>query len=269
MSYKLELNGVNKKVFPLVKLLPIGLLCLDLLDYRFEHGYDKVLLYKLSELYGRENSYRYLRIFWANQIIASMLVFIATILLLLGGGIEIISTEAAFIIVLAPTLTVYGLNTELSMQVKKRRRQLVLGFCDFLSILILLINAGMNAFSAWEKIALDNRKAGLFYDEIKKTYHEIISGKSEIEAYEDFAQRCKTPEISKFVAMLLLNIKKGNEEMVIALRQQVNDSWRLRKNIAKLLGEEASTKLLLPMMLMFGGILLIVITPAILMLSSM
>ena len=269
MSYKVEINDVNKKVFPLVKLLPIGLLLLDLVNYRFDNGYDKGLLYKLSELYGRDNSYRYLRIFWANQIVASMLAFIITILLLFGGDIRLFSTEAAFIIALAPTLTVYGLNSEIDKQVKKRRRQLSLGFCDFLSILILLINAGMNVFSAWERIALDHSKTGLFFEEVKRTYHEIISGKSEVEAYEDFAQRCKTSEISKFIAMLLLNIKKGNDEMIIALRQQVNESWQLRKNIAKLLGEEASTKLLLPMMLMFGGVLLIVITPAILMLSSM
>jgi tight adherence protein C len=38
----------------------------------------------------------------------------------------------------------------------------------------------------------------------------------------------------------------------------------MRKNAAKRIGEEASTKLLLPMMLMFIAILLIVALPAVL-----
>ncbi len=267
--YSEDIKGVDRKDFPLLKLLPIGLLILDAIRYKFNRGYDKSLLYKLSELYGRENSLKYLRVFWANQILVVLMVVPITILLLVGGGIKEPSGEAIFILFLAPVLAVYGLNAELDKKVKLRRRQLSMDFCDFLSIMILLINAGMNIFSVWERIALDQSRSGIFHNELKRAYSEIVGGKSETEAYEDFAQRCKIPEISKFIALLLQNIKKGNDEMVMALRQQVNESWNLRKGLAKTLGEEASTKLLLPMMLMFGGILLIVITPAILILSTM
>lgn len=267
--YKTEIIGINKKQFPLYKLLPIGLFLLDCFKYSYSHSYDKGLLFKLSELYGRENASKYLRLFWANQITAVFLVIFLVALLLLAAGVREVSKGMVFLILLAPTITVYGLNAELDKEIKLRRRQLSIGFSEFVSILVLLINAGMNAFSALERIALDKRKTGLFYEEIKVTYQEIINGKPEAEAYEDFAQRCRIPEISKFITILIQNIKKGNDEMTIALRQQVKEGWDLRKNLAKALGEEASTKLLLPMMLTFGGILLIVITPAILVLSSM
>jgi tight adherence protein C len=42
----------------------------------------------------------------------------------------------------------------------------------------------------------------------------------------------------------------------------------MRKNVAKRLGEEASTKILIPLMIMFVGIIIIVATPAILSFSS-
>ena len=267
--YQLEIQGVNQKDFPLLKVLPMGLFVLDCLKYKYNQNYDKSLLFKLSELYGRKDSFRYLKVFLANQIIIVMLVLFTTIFLLVAGGVREITAEIIFLIILAPTISVYGLNADLDKQVKKRRRQLSIEFCEFLSVLILLINAGMNVYNGWERIALDKNKTGLFYDEVRNTYHEIISGKSEVEAYEDFAQRCKIPEITKFITIIIQNIKKGNEEMTIALRQQVSEGWSLRKNLAKVLGEEASTKLLLPMMLMFAGILLIVITPAILALSTM
>ena len=53
-------------------------------------------------------------------------------------------------------------------------------------------------------------------------------------------------------------------EVVPVLRQQGNECWEMRKNAARQMGEEASSKILLPMMLMFLGIVLIVATPAVL-----
>lgn len=268
-SYKAEIIGIDKKQFPLFWLIVVGLFLLDSFKYSYSHSYDKILLFKLSELYGRERAANYLRLFWANQIAAALLSAFLAVLLLLAAGVRETSKELAFVVVLAPVATVYGLNAELDKEIKLRRRQLSIGFCEFVSKIVLLINAGMNLFNAWERVALDKGRSGLFYKEMKATYLEIINGKPETEAYEDFAQRCRIPEISKFSTILIQNIKKGNDEMTIALRQQVKEGWDLRKSLAKTMGEEASTKLLLPMMLMFGGILLIVVTPAILVLSSM
>ena len=42
----------------------------------------------------------------------------------------------------------------------------------------------------------------------------------------------------------------------------------MRKNAARQLGEEASTKILIPLMIMFLGIVLIVSTPAVLSMTS-
>ena len=129
--------------------------------------------------------------------------------------------------------------------------------------LTLLINAGMTVTRAWEKIVSDSKKDSVLYRELSLTVADIQAGKAELYAYEDFAKRCRIPEITKFVSVAVQNMKKGNTELVSILRLQAAECWEMRKRTAKRLGEEMSTKLLFPMMLMFLAILIIVATPAI------
>jgi tight adherence protein C len=157
----------------------------------------------------------------------------------------------------------YAADSDLNKKIRKRRNKLQLDFPDFLNRLSLLVNAGMTVSRAWIKISEDANKKGPLYDEIALTVSEIKSGKSEIIAYEDFALRCKVPEITKLVSIIEQNLKKGSKELVSILKFQASDCWQMRKNVAKRLGEEASTKMLLPLMLMFAAIILIVATPAI------
>lgn len=173
------------------------------------------------------------------------------------------------IIPIAIAVIVYSLYKDLNEKLRKRHFNIQMDFPDFLNKFILLINAGMNINRALEKIVLDAKRDSPLYNELRLTYGEIIGGKSELQAYEDFANRCKTPEITKFVSTLIQNLKKGDAEMIHILKLQSAECWNLRKSIAKQLGEEASTKLLFPMMIMFLAILLIILTPAVLTLSSM
>ena len=46
------------------------------------------------------------------------------------------------------------------------------------------------------------------------------------------------------------------------LEQEVSDAFEERKNLAKKSGEEAGTKMLFPMMMMFGIIIVIIMVPA-------
>jgi len=155
-------------------------------------------------------------------------------------------------------------NIELDKQIKERRMSIQIDFPDFINKLTLLINAGMTVGRAWEKIVEDNKKETPLYEELSIAQADIRGGKSEHQAFEDFAKRCKTPEITRFIAVVLQNLRKGSSELVSILRLQAAESWEMRKNIAKRIGEEASTKLLFPMMIMFLAILIIVIIPAIL-----
>ena len=58
------------------------------------------------------------------------------------------------------------------------------------------------------------------------------------------------------------NLRKGTKGMTQILKQESLQAFEERKARARRLGEEAGTKLLLPMFLMLAVVLVIVIVPA-------
>ena len=63
--------------------------------------------------------------------------------------------------------------------------------------------------------------------------------------------------------MLSGNIQKGSEGLAKLLQEEALYSMEERRQIAKRLGEEAGTKLLLPMLLMLIVVLIIMLVPAV------
>lgn len=266
--YSQMFESLNQKQYPLRQMLPMGYLLLAETGYRYQTNYDRRMASRFNELYGPKEGQRYLRIHWANQVTMVLIIFL--ILSIFAVALEdSLDREGILAVLLLPAAAVYGLNQEVNQQVKRRQMLLKLDFTEFLNKLILLLNAGMNLSRAWQKITEESESERPLYHELRVTLAEIRGGRSEAEAYEDFANRCRTPEIFKFITLVLQNMKKGSGEMVGMLRLLSSECWIMRKNTAKLLGEEASTKLLFPMMVMFFAIILIVMTPAILALSQM
>ena len=159
-------------------------------------------------------------------------------------------------------------DSSLKEQIEKRRRSIQMEFPEFVNKLTLLVNAGMTISKAWEKIINENKKEHILYDEMRYALMEIKAGKTEAAAYEEFARRCRVKEVTKFVSVIVMNLKRGGAEVVPVLKAQGDECWEMRKNAARQLGEEASTKILIPLMIMFLGIVLIVSTPAVLSMTS-
>ena len=94
------------------------------------------------------------------------------------------------------------------------------------------------------------------------TFNEMQNGIPELECYERFAKRCDLMPYIKLGALLAQNLKKGTKGLWLQLEMEAHQSMNDRKNQIKKLGEEAGTKLLLPMLIMLIVVLLIVIVPA-------
>jgi len=58
------------------------------------------------------------------------------------------------------------------------------------------------------------------------------------------------------------NVRKGGEYFMQMLREEVGEAFAQRKALARKRGEEAGTKLLLPMIMMLGIVLIIIVVPA-------
>ena len=246
-------------------VMPLSLFIADRLMAGRFNDYERKLISKLNLLYGGRDIKSRLRIHYASKTIYMLAALLAVTLM--GVFMDKPDTTYAVFASIVLLTVFFAPDRELDERVRKRNFYIQYDFPDFLNKLVLLINAGMTVPRAWEKIVSDRKSLTPLYEELSITYLEIRNGKPEMAAYEDFARRCRVKEITKFITTVMQNLRKGNGELVPLLKLQSNECWQLRKNMAKRLGEEASTKLVLPLMIMFVGILVIVILPAIMQLK--
>lgn len=88
------------------------------------------------------------------------------------------------------------------------------------------------------------------------------SGIAEADAYERFGRRCQMPEYIRLGTVLSQNLRKGTKGLNAMLEQEATAPLRNGKITAKKVGEKAGTKLLFPMLLMLGIVLVILMVPA-------
>ena len=142
-------------------------------------------------------------------------------------------------------------------QKKTRKEQMMLDYPEIITEFTMLTGAGMTAKNVWKRIAEDygitRGKTGRkreAYEEIWKTWQEMKSGIPEMECYERFARRCDLIPYMKMGALLSQNLKKGAKGISEMLRMEAVQALEDRKSRARQLGEEAGTRLLIPMLLM-------------------
>ena len=61
--------------------------------------------------------------------------------------------------------------------------------------------------------------------------------------------------------MMIQNLQKGSSEVVVFLRDMSNEAWEEKKHEVKRKGEKASSKLIMPIGLIFLGVLILIIVP--------
>ena len=105
-------------------------------------------------------------------------------------------------------------------------------------------------------------KGRFAYEAIVTACHEMDSGMSELEAYRRFGEHCDLMKYKTFSTILIQNLQKGSRQMGEMLEKESVEAWDDRKRKAKVLGEAATTKLLLPMVLMLGVVMAIIMLPA-------
>lgn len=178
-----------------------------------------------------------------------------------AAAILILGTGAAFMLVISD-------SQRKKEEEKKAVRQMKLDYPKILNKFNLYIRAGMTIRRAWFLIARDyERKCGeknrrKAYEEMICTMHQIQGGFPEGECYEKYGVRCRISSYRKFGTMLAQNLRKGSGGLTELLSREAEEAFEERKNLAKKLGEEAGTKLMIPLFLMLIIVFAIVIIPA-------
>ncbi|WP_182426631.1 type II secretion system F family protein [Clostridium sp. AF32-7AC] len=279
-KYDEYMEYVDKEEYGLKDFIPLGL-------WRSEHRFPEskrpmqlqtvlarhknTVYQKILEIRGPKDASFYHFIHGGYREAAAIL---SGAMLSLMGVIFAVQGDSSNGILLSVLAVVAGIgvpflvDSSLDGDIRKRRNALQMEFPEFVNKLTLLVNAGMTISKAWEKIINENKKEHILYNEMRFALMEIKAGKPEGVAYEEFARRCHVKEITKFVSVIVMNLRRGGSEVVPVLQAQGNECWEMRKNAARQMGEEASTKILIPLMIMFLGIVLIVSTPAVMSMTS-
>lgn len=151
---------------------------------------------------------------------------------------------------------------------EKRCRQMQYDYSEVVSKLTLLMGAGMTVRKAWERIVhdykLQKEEKGMrfIYEEMAESYNQLKTGIPESAVYERFGQRCGLKEYMKFSSLICQNLKKGTKDLIVLLELETAEAFENRKNLARKYGEEAGTKLLVPMVLMLAIVMAVIMVPA-------
>lgn len=201
----------------------------------------------------------YANLAWAQFLSLSLLIIsVGTILSSLVGGaasLFVVGITALFV------LAIWNLSmSKMKEAVAKRREECMMEFPNMVSKLSLLINSGMVLREAWFLVA--EGKDGALYDLMKKACECMNNGESEVSAIHKFGVLSDSIEIKKFTSAMIQGIEKGNSELADFLVSQASELWAHKRQLALQKGEIAAGKLIIPLGLMFGGIIMIIVAAA-------
>ena len=154
---------------------------------------------------------------------------------------------------------------------KRRIRLLEIDFAQIISKILLYVSSGMTIRNSFIRLAeqYQKSKSGVKNFENRAAYEELVvvknklaSGYSEINAYEEMAKNINLRIYTRFLNIIIQSIKNGNKDLKNILNMEVQDALYERKQNAKKLGEEAATKLVLPLMMMLSIIMVVIMVPA-------
>ena len=254
-TYDNLLAAIDGKQYLLPELFFIGFGFIDMFKINLRTEYGKKKEKKIAEVYGEKYAEYYHNVIVAGQITYALTI--APFGLFLGAMVnDMLYTILS--IAAAASLVVY-LDYEVNNAVEKKRDEIISDYPEVLSKLVLLVNAGLVIREAWTKVAYTSNNT--LYREMQIMSEEMNNGVSDLDALNNFAQRCSVKQIKKFASILSQNIQKGGAELAINLRHMNEESWEEKKHIAKTKGETAGAKLMIPLLIMFVGVLMMVIVP--------
>jgi tight adherence protein C len=253
--YATLFDTLTEKEYPFKEIYFVGYNILEKMNYKYRGKRNRKLKKEVEVLYGAKYADFYLRVIHAQKItIAFTIIILSFVLYGLGNEVSLLVVGFLF-----AGLAFYYFGNSASTKISKRSDEFVRDFSEVVSKLALMTNAGMILREAWEQIAYSGDAT--FYKEMQLAVDDMRNGLSETDALHKFGARSMVPEIKKFSSTLIQGIVKGNAELTFMLQEQSKEVWGLKKQDVRRQGEKAASKLLIPMMIMFVGILIMILVP--------
>ncbi len=248
-------DNLSPKEFRMSELFFIGMGFMNQVKYNLRSRKGRARIKEISEVKGQKYAEYYYYV-----IKGATFTYIWTLLpfvLILGAMSD--NPMILLIGVCVVVLLVRYLEKDINDKLEERREELLLDLPQVLSKMALLINSGMVMREAWVKVSQTGERA--LYQEMRIASGEMANGASDLEAFRNFADRCSVRSIRKVTSTLIQNMQKGNKELSYFLEEMSREMWEEKKNLVRQKGETAGTKLLLPIAMIFGGILMLILVP--------
>ena len=150
--------------------------------------------------------------------------------------------------------------TQFKELIKERTTKCDYQLPEVVSTMAILVNSGMVLKEAWRLVAENGE--GEFYELMRNASEDMKNGYSDADAIYRFGKASNSGEIKKFVSALLQSMDKGGSELTLFLSIQSSELWKIKRQHMLQEGEKAATKLLAPIVLIFVGVMVIVMTSA-------
>jgi tight adherence protein C len=258
--YHSYVKDLDKGIYPMRGFYTIGFYLSRTRLFRLRGKLARDLKKQAAILYGEIYHEYFAALAWAQFISMSLLG--VSVLLIFGALAG--STAAVFFILMSGLAVAAFWNLALSKMketLAKRRDECVSEFPEMISKLSLLISTGMVLSDAWKHVA--RGKDGELYSLMRKTVEMIDNGESEISAIYRFGVLSDAPEIKKFSSAIIQGLEKGNVGLADFLTAQASELLAAKRQFLLQKGEIAAGKLIIPLAIMFIGIIMIIIVAAI------
>ena len=257
--YEYMMEPLSGDDFPLTEIYGAGMAMQDLPIFKLSGKLGETLRNNTKLVYGRKYSEYYTRIIWA-QALSFGLICMALCCVLAGILTDMASILALIGVVMA-VIPGYVFINNVSDKVKTRKNACEKEFPNAISKLALIVNSGVILHDAWEMVAYGNE--GEFYTLMQNSCEEMNNGRSDVEAIVNFGFLTNSDDIKKFSSALVQSIERGGGELPFFLSNQTKELWAHHRQYMLQKGEQAAGALLMPIALMFLGIMLIVIVAAV------
>lgn len=167
--------------------------------------------------------------------------------------------------IVASVAIIWGAEKDKNKQKEDRKERILSEFAVVVQKMVMYLSAGMSLRNAWVRIYEDSifqKKENPIYQEMGITINELKNGVSETDAYIGFSNRIGIPAITRFTTLISQNLKKGSTNLSDLLSVEAKEAFEERKRRARVKGEQAGTKMLLPMMLLMIIVMVIIMMPA-------
>ena len=97
---------------------------------------------------------------------------------------------------------------------------------------------------------------------MQRACSEMDNGTPEIEAIHRFGILSDSNDIKKFTSAMIQNLERGSTDLANYLLSQTSELWAHKRQLALQRGEVAAGKLIIPLGISFGGIIMIIVAAA-------